>query len=310
MTIKKIILRSVSIFIVSAVGIASYFLYQEHIATRNFRSGDQTIVSRRFFEAKCIANLFNHNPLLKDLRISGSAYPNLNVLDALMKEKKVSPDKVYILDLSSGQMPYLDQHALKWYGYKDLASISDTSIEKTFSRTLFLGLKAKYYQLKSGKVFRDITESDLSTEKEAIEKRGYHYLNPMPTDWLVDWSFVDELVRIFETIPDDAWLYFHCAHGHGRTTTSMLIYDILKSDRSIPLNHILKRQYCIGGEDVRNTEVWENGTWDENELKAREKIIYFFYDYMHDPKGYPKNTFMDWKAKKGLLNPMTIKSKS
>ena len=75
MTIKKIILRSVSIFIVSAVGIASYFLYQEHIATRNFRNGDQTIVSRRFFEAKCIANLFNHNPLLKDLRISGSSFP-------------------------------------------------------------------------------------------------------------------------------------------------------------------------------------------------------------------------------------------
>lgn len=303
MMIKKIILRSVSIFFVSAVGIAGYFLYQEHIATRNFRNGDQTIVSRRFFEPKCITALFNRNPLLQDLRISGSAFPNLNVLDDLVKEKKVSPDKVYIFDLTYEKMPYLDQHALKWYGYKDISKISDPWLEKSFSRALFLSAKAKYFELKSGKKLTDLKESDLLSEKEVIEKRGYHYLEPMPANWLDDWSFVDELVRVFKTLPDDAWLYFHCAHGHGRTTTSMLIYDIFKSDKTIPLRHILKRQYCIGGEDVRDTKVWENSTWNTNELKAREQIIYYFYDYMHDPEGYPKNTFMIWKAKKGLHNP-------
>lgn len=310
MNLLKNILKVSLVFLISAVCIACYFLYQEHIATRNFRNGDQRIVSRRFFEAKCLASLVSRNPLLKDLRISGSSFPNLNVLDDLVKEKQVSPDKVYIFDLTYEKMPYLDQHALKWYGYKEFTRISDPWLEKSFSRALFLSAKAKYYEWKTGKKLTDLKPSDLVSEKEAIEKRGYHYLEPMGSDWLFDWSFVDELVHIFETLPDDAWLYFHCAHGHGRTTTSMLIYDILKSDKSIPLSDILKRQYCIGGEDVRDTQVWANGTWDENELKAREKVIYFFYDYMHDPEGYPKNTFMNWKAKKGLVNPMVSNSGS
>lgn len=304
MKLQKNISKFLLVLLIGVIGFGSYLYYQDQVKLRNFRSGDQRIAFKRLTESKCISAYFKRNPEIHDLPFWGSSVPTIDFIEKVVKKQNLSPDQVYIFDLTYTKMPYVDHnHPLSWYGYKDFEELQNPPEKRAFFKALMMKLKAMYYEWKTGKKLADLKESDFISEKELIEKKGYHYLEPLPTEWRNDWSFIDRLVPIFESLPDDAWVYFHCAHGRGRTTTVMILYDIFKTPKSVHLDDILERQYCIGGEDVRDTQVWANGTWDENELKSREKIIYYFYDYMHDPEGYPKNSFMTWKAKKDLHNP-------
>lgn len=300
MKLKMNISRLLLILFVCVIGVGSYFFYQDQVKLRNYRNGEQRIVFKRMLESKCISAYFNRKPEIKDLKFWGSSFPTIDFIESVVNEQKLSPQQVYILDLTYTKMPYIGNHPLAWYGYKDFEEFKNPPVIKSFSKRMAMKIKEMYYEWKTGKKLADIQESDFTPEKELIEKKGYHYLEPLPTEWRNDWSFVDKLIPIFESLPDDAWIYFHCAHGRGRTTTVMIIYDIFKTSKNVPLDDILERQYCIGGEDVRDTKVWANGTWDENELRSREKIIYSFYDYMHDSNGYGKKTFIQWLKDKKI----------
>lgn len=45
---------------------------------------------------------------------------------------------------------------------------------------------------------------------------------------------VNAFVTFVKTLPEDVWLHFHCLAGEGRTTTFMVIYDILRNAPLVP----------------------------------------------------------------------------
>lgn len=292
---------TMSLLIFGLLGYAN--LYEKNVATRAFRSGDQKIVMKRLTTPDCLVELFSRNQSLQAVRVFGSGYFDFKDLDDLVVKYNIPKDKFYIVDLTHGQTPYIDNHTLEWYGFEIKDNALSSMYKHSVSRSFIFKMKAWLYERETGRSIHDINLDEIKSEKQMVAERGFHYLQPLNHDWLDDWSFVDRFMAIFEKLPQDAWVYFHCAHGHGRTTTLLLLYDIYKADKAIPLKTILNRQYCLGGEDVKDTNVWKNGTWNADELKAREKIIYFFYDYMHDPEGYPKNSFMTWKTKQNMLKP-------
>lgn len=42
---------------------------------------------------------------------------------------------------------------------------------------------------------------------------------------------IDEFIKLYKSLPKDAWLHFHCEAGKGRTTTFLAMYDMMKIHR-------------------------------------------------------------------------------
>ena len=62
----------------------------------------------------------------------------------------------------------------------------------------------------------------------------------LPTDDMVKY-FIDFVSKL----PNDTWLHFHCKEGIGRTTTFMIMYDIMKNYKDVSLDDIIKRQVVL-----------------------------------------------------------------
>lgn len=118
-----------------------------------------------------------------------------------------------------------------------------------------------------------------ATEEELIKSEGllYHRFfvtnHKRPSDGQVD-AFLD----FFSTLPQDAWLYFHCRAGSGRTTTFMVLYDILRNGKSSSLEKILQRQIRLGGKELLTLPSKESHKYDS--ALERKLFIENFYHYV------------------------------
>ena len=52
-------------------------------------------------------------------------------------------------------------------------------------------------------------------------------------------------VQLVNSELKDNWLHFHCKQGIGRTTTFMIMYDIMKNAKEVSLDDIVKRQVAL-----------------------------------------------------------------
>jgi hypothetical protein len=96
---------------------------------------------------------------------------------------------------------------------------------------------------------------------------------------------VDRYLLFHRSLPEDVWLHFHCRAGAGRTTSFMLMTDMLRNAREVSFEDILVRQWLIGGVDLRDV----SGKWDKVE-NAQERLEFLrrFYDYAKaNPNGRP-----------------------
>ena len=94
---------------------------------------------------------------------------------------------------------------------------------------------------------------------------------------------IDRFLAFYRTLPQDAWLHFHCEAGVGRTTAFMVMTDMLKNP-SVSLKDILYRQHEIGGFYYGEFPI---KTKDKDSWKTkyyREKIVMIeqFYRYVQE----------------------------
>ncbi|MBO0694928.1 MAG: protein tyrosine phosphatase, partial [Verrucomicrobia bacterium] len=87
---------------------------------------------------------------------------------------------------------------------------------------------------------------------------------------------------------ENAWAHFHCEAGLGRTTTFMVLYDMLRNATRVSLEDIVRRQAILGyGYDVLQPP--EAGNWKAPYMTERAEFIRVFYDYARaNPNGRPQ----------------------
>jgi hypothetical protein len=144
------------------------------------------------------------------------------------------------------------------------------------------------------------------SEKELSEEFGFQYYDyeirrqdvPPP-------AMVDQFIEFIHQLPKNAWLHIHCDGGKGRTTTFMIMVDILKNGRDLSIEDIVKRHYQLGGVDLFDTAVWVKGTYTKEQLEARKNFVIQFHQYVNDHEGYGKKTWSDWLR---LPTPELIKN--
>ena len=63
---------------------------------------------------------------------------------------------------------------------------------------------------------------------------------------------VNYFIDIIKSHSEDTWFHFHCKAGVGRTTTFMIMYDIIKNGNNVSLNDIIGRQVLLSGISQRD----------------------------------------------------------
>lgn len=241
---------------------------------------------------------------LDKLHASGSAQFSINQFATLVKNLRQKTDKdIYIVDLRQENHGFFNEDAVSWYGKRDWANIDKS--RKEIIRLEPKLLKANLDKHTERATLDDNKNADevdtsliksVGTEKKLVEKNNLHYVRITATDHV--WPSpenIDEFIKLYKSLPEDAWLHFHCEAGKGRTTTFLAMYDMMKNPQ-VPLKDILYRQLLLGGNYVAYTEdVSTSSNWKAPYYNQKAKMIKVFYQYVQEnhQNGF-KVLWSDW----------------
>jgi protein tyrosine phosphatase len=226
---------------------------------------------------------------LAELNAHASGLINFNDIHKIMKG---SQKNIYVINLLHDDLYYYKGRCLRWYGLGFTSQTLGTSFFQ--GRQWKSAYKSLLRLIYGTPPIHD--KSQLQIERNIVHDLGWHYYLPLKDneEWLFQQYFMPDLIKLFESLPVDAEVYIHCAHGRGRTTTILVMYDIFRNGKNVSLKDIVNRHYCLGREDVFDTAVWEQGTWTKKALVARKELVERFYAYMTAPDGYPHQSWDQW----------------
>ncbi|WP_051676991.1 phosphatase domain-containing putative toxin [Maridesulfovibrio frigidus] len=242
---------------------------------------------------------------LDTLKISGSGQFSADQFDVMRSNL---PATVTVVDLRQEFHGNLNGAAVCWFSYRDsgnkgLDSAQVTSGEQEAlsllgaQKEIQLGMNIiknddggfkvdKKYQLKPHTVY---------SEHELMGARGVGYIRIACTDHLRPPDVaVERFVKFVRNLKSDVWLHFHCRAGKGRTTTFMLMYDMLRNANKLDLGTLAARQKMIGGSGLLG-KVSTDKEWKIEIGHERQNFIRKFYDYAKaNPNGLPM-TWLEWQ---------------
>jgi len=241
----------------------------------------------------------------KELKVSGSAqFSRKNILAALPSMQ----GKVYIIDLRQESHGFLNGAAISWYGERNWANKGQ---KDSFINNLEISLFQQLMSLQKTSVcnFQKISNNHLckrvsyssieiktaETEEKLIKSLGLEYLRfPVLDRWRPDDKVINQFVNFIKTLPEGAWLHFHCRGGSGRTTTFLVMYDIIRNGRHVKFNDIIARHALSGVKNLQEISYLEDDKWATKGALKRLAILEKFYDYVQDPEGYAARSWLEW----------------
>lgn len=272
---------------------------------------------RTSFQFKAESPIKTNLKGLSTLRMSGAAQFSRNrgesLLRHLEKTFQVKRSHVYIVDLREEPHGHINNHAVTWY-YGPL------SVQKYKSPSQVLGsVQMRVDQVKAfqavylntviknpdgmpfNKVPLIVPFTSAETERDLVSSLGANYvLFPVTDHFRPEDDSVDAFIEFVETIRnlphyEDIWLHFKCRGGRGRTTTFMLIYDMMMNPEvSVP--DLIQRQKMLGGVDLARLSTKKH-FWKRRLDIGKMQFIQSLYDYFHAPDGYGVLRWSDWTRK-------------
>ena len=254
----------------------------------------------------------NKHNLPKDFRIIAelSASGSAQFSEAGLKKVRESLPEgpLVIVDLRQESHGFVNGSAVSWYGDRNWANLGKGLAEVKADEENRLG------QLQAGQVIlldkdlkKDPATGELTSSKGtsvlvktvASEEQlanslhiGYFRLpvtdhrRPLDAD-------VDSFIAFIRTLPPGVWLHFHCEAGHGRTTTFLVMLDMMKNAKTDSFETILERQHSAGGIDLLAES--ERG-WRVPFDEERVAFLRNFYEYCRINKDGFATSWTSWLA--------------
>ena len=259
---------------------------------RNFRTSDDA------FAVAALAVPSRQG--LEQLHESGSAQFSRLEFDAL---REAVAGELIIVDLRQESHGLLNGIAVSWYGERDWANVGKTQREVLQDEAQRLasaqGSMLRVAPLgkdKRAAMARQIFVLDARSEEDFVRERGVGYVRFAVTDHLrPDDETVDRFLAFCRNVSPTTTLHFHCQAGHGRTTTFMAMYDMLKNAGTVSFEDIIERQHLLGGADLL-TEA-STADWKINASRERLQFLRHFYDYAAQQGPRPTSSWTDWNKK-------------
>lgn len=225
---------------------------------------------------------------LDELRASASGQPSLAALKTLYQTiHEREPDaQIYLVDLRQESHGYANALPVSWYIEHNAANAGKNSVDVEADEVERLnnlrGVDTTFEPLgdadKQTLKPISIIPRFMQTERDASEKLGFVYQRFAAADMQFPApEVVDEFITFVVSLPQNAWLHFHCQAGHGRTTTFLVMYDILKNP-DVSLEEICKRQYLLGGSNLLLEP--QGDDWYSQMTRDRADKIRRFYDFV------------------------------
>ncbi len=230
---------------------------------------------------------------LKNLNILGSAQFSEQNLAFLLKHID-HPKNLFIVDLRQEWHGFLNTGIpVNWYGVRNASNAGKTITqimheEKEQLNCLLerknIVLSKIVHKDKLGKELPEVSSvpfrvNKIFTEEELAAKYHLGYIRiPVGDALSPNKEMVDRFIDFVKTLPKDSWIYFHCAAGRGRTTSFMVMYDILKNANSVSFDDIIKRQYLLGGADL--SKFGSDSSWKYAYAVQRYQFLKDFYTYV------------------------------
>ncbi len=246
---------------------------------------------------------------LNNLNISGSSEFSAMNFPAVLKA--TGEKYIAVFDLRQETHFLVNGITISWYGKYDWADVG-------LSRDEVLKLEAK--RLDSVKSLsqlpiRRVIKKEKATDTFLEFKDTVLNVESVQTEENLVESYQDAYIRITATdhrqpLPEDVdrivsyttgngirpkWIHFHCHAGDGRTTTFMVMYDMMKNAKRVGMDDIIERQYLIGGIDLTNTEDFPS--WDKQYAVSRAAFLLSFYKYCRENEDGFTTPYSDWIKK-------------
>jgi protein-tyrosine phosphatase len=241
---------------------------------------------------------------LNELHAATSAQFSEKTLKAALKRLQAP---IWVIDLRRESHAYVNGIPISWYKpHNDSNQNLDTKTLMQIEQKMVSELKQhnpltiQHITSKTAGIIHssepfDVKIERLETEQQLTKRLGLEYRRLQVLDRnKPDDNMVDEFIEIVKTLPPNATLYFHCRGGKGRSTTFMILYDMLKNAKTVPLAEIVLRQERLGGVNVFNTQTKPGGEWMAQMRLDRKAFIEEFYLYASDGKGYPNKSWSEW----------------
>ncbi|WP_346353880.1 protein tyrosine phosphatase [Azotosporobacter soli] len=257
---------------------------------RNFRTSDDAFQTGEGF--------LPSRQGLAELHASGSA--QFSRLEFEVLQAKL-PAPLVIVDLRQESHGLLNGIAVSWYGARDWANVGksmqevlqDEKIHLTEAQDSIVSI-APLNKVKRADCKRDLFVLSALSEEEFVKERGVGYFRLTVTDHLrPDDVAVELFLAFYKNLPPGTALHFHCQAGHGRTTTFMAMYDMLKNAKQVSFNDILARQQLLGGANLlqeSSQEAWK--------IKASQERLQFLQEFYAYAAQSPTESWTAWSKQR------------
>src|SRR5438874_1834253 len=274
----------------SAVAIWDVDLKLANALPRNFRTTDDPLKASKG-ETPATTGL-------SDLRASGSGEFTPEGLKLVLARTR---GPVTVFDMRQETHIFVNDLPVSWYASRDWANVGrgqraieadeDSRVQSLKSGSeidIRPGEAVKKGNANSAEPQR-VKVKSASTERDVVSGAGTGYVRIAVTDHArpLD-DEMDRFVLAVRALPENAWAHFHCEAGRGRTTTFMVLYDMLRNANRMSLEDIVRRQKTLGYDyDVLQRP--GPGDWRAPYTNDRIAFVRAFYDYARaNPNGRPR----------------------
>lgn len=238
---------------------------------------------------------------LSELNISGSTQFSEKGLHQL---KSLIPSKnLIVVDLRRESHGFINGMPVSWASnttrpnidkyFDEIQTIEDNLLKQSMlNKVLILSVIKKE---SGGKQIYPIPflPSGIISESELCRGENIGYVRIPVDDHMrpID-SEVDRFITLFRHLPKDSWVHFHCKGGSGRTTTFMIMADMMKNARKVSFDDIITRQWLIGKIHLADCSKPDNQY--EEEYSDRLDFLKEFYSYCQANIDQFKTSWSDW----------------
>lgn len=225
---------------------------------------------------------------MENLHASASAQPSTVALPELYEKiHELEPAaKIFLIDLRQESHGFANSLPVSFYAEHNAANAGKNTSEVLADETERLkklrGVDTTFEPLGNADKQRlkpiTIIPRVIQTERDASERLGFEYVRFAAADMQFPApEIVDDFILFVANLPEKSWLHFHCHAGHGRTTSFLVMYDIMKNP-DVSLEEICKRQYLLGGTNLLPEP--EGNDWYSKKARDRAKKIRLFYEFV------------------------------
>ncbi len=286
----KTVITILFIFLISAAGVFS----QSDSTTLIFDEPYNNELPRNF---RMSTGSFKYPPDtmpdttgLSNLHISGSS--EFNNLNLPLIIKTTGSGKFTVIDLRQETHGFVNGMPISWYGKYDWADVNLTREEViklerhkldsldllknvTVTRVLqknkaddtFLKVKDSTFVVNTVQSEEELTEAN---KADYYRITATEHRKPVTAD-------VDRFLELVKKQSPGSWYHFHCHAGDGRTTTFMVMYDMMKNAKSVSFNDIILRQHLLGGINLSKDDDFPS--YDKQYALDRTAFLEDFYNY-------------------------------